>query len=118
MTILAQGKDSCPASDQAERTLSSPTDVEQPLEPGEADADEPERVLTNREQNAGRAFRGAVFGLLLLPLQLYVFWLLLQVCVSDEPLAADKRRQAIVAAAISLPLMLGLCLLLKVILSA
>ncbi len=107
MTILAEGKDSCSAA-----TPSLPTDVEQPLELGGTDADEPEPVLTNREQAARRAFRGAVLGLLLPPLQLYVFWLLLKVCFSHEPLAADKRRQAIVAAAINLPLMLGFCLLL------
>jgi hypothetical protein len=69
-------------------------------------------VLTKREQDADRALRGAVIGLLFLPLQLYVFWLLLRVFVSDEELGAGKRRKAVVAALINLPIMFSFCLLL------
>src|SRR5262245_60532836 len=74
-------------------------------QPAAAEAEESEPVLTSREQNADRAFRGAVLGLLFLPLQLYVFWLLLKVFISDEHLDPGKRRNAIVAAIINLPLM-------------
>jgi hypothetical protein len=69
-------------------------------------ADEP--PPTGREQNADRAFRGAVIGLLFLPLQLYVFWLLLKVFISEEPLSERLRNRAFVAAAINLPLIVVL----------
>jgi Putative prokaryotic signal transducing protein len=84
----------------------------------EADEDEPEPVLTGREKDAERACRGAVVGLLFLPLQLYVFYLLLKIFVSREPLADRERRKALVAAAINLPFMIALCFLLRAVLSS
>jgi hypothetical protein len=111
-----------PRSGQPEEALSPPSEVEQPGDPSAGEAAEAEPVLTSREQNADRAFRGAVFGLLLLPLQLYVFWLLLKVFVSDERLGPEERRHAVVAAVINLPILLSfgqnLCLLLGAILAA
>jgi Putative prokaryotic signal transducing protein len=74
---------------------------------------EAEPLHTVREQNADRAFRGAVIGLLFLPLQFYVFWLLLKVFVSDESLSKRSRNRALVATAISLPMTILLCLLLR-----
>jgi hypothetical protein len=74
---------------------------------------EAEPLQTVREQNADRAFRGAVIGLFFLPLQLYVFWLLLKVFVSEESLSRRCRNRAFIAAAINLPLMLLLCFLLR-----
>jgi Putative prokaryotic signal transducing protein len=68
---------------------------------------------TNREEAADRAFRGAIIGLFLLPLQLYVFWLLLRIFASDQTLAGKHRTRAIVAALINLPLMIGFCYLLR-----
>jgi hypothetical protein len=119
LAILAEGTTSdLLASSQAGEALSPPSDVEQLPEPGVAEADEPEPVPTSREQNADRALRGAVLGLLLLPLQVYVFWVLVKVFVSDERLGPGKRRNAVVAAIINLPLMFGFCLLLRAILSA
>jgi len=47
-------------------------------------SDEIETTSTSRELNADRAFRGALFALLLFPLELYVFWLLIKVLVSDD----------------------------------
>lgn len=71
--------------------------------------DEPERALTSREENADRAYRGAIIGLLLFPLQLYVFWLLLKVFIaSDEQLRPSKRRAAILAAVINIPCVIAL----------
>jgi hypothetical protein len=67
--------------------------------------------LTAREQDADRAFRGAVIGLLFIPLQLYVFWLLIKVFVSDQPLAKRWRNKAVLAAVINLSSMALLCLL-------
>ncbi|HZU35229.1 MAG TPA: hypothetical protein VFA18_04955 [Gemmataceae bacterium] len=65
-----------------------------------------------REQTARRAVRGAVLGLLLWPLQLYVFWLLLRVFLSDEPLTPETRRLATIAACINLPVIALCCWLL------
>jgi hypothetical protein len=71
---------------------------------GDDDSDEPAQPLSNREENADRAYRSAIIGLLFPPLQLYVIWLLIGVYgASDEPLCASKRRAAIWAAAISIP---------------
>ena len=85
-------------------------DVQQAPSVGLADEDQSESPRSVREENASRAWRGAVLGLLCWPLQLYVFWLLLQVYVSEEPLRPPARRQAWAAAAINLPLMLVFCL--------
>jgi Putative prokaryotic signal transducing protein len=80
--------------------------------------DEPEPTLSDREKNADRACRGAVVGLLFLPLQLYIFYLLLKIFVSREPLGDRGRRKALTAAVINLPLMIGLCFLLRAVLSS
>jgi hypothetical protein len=80
----------------------------------EADDDgesEGPQELTVREQDADRAFRGAVIGVLFIPLQLYVFWLLMKVLISDQPLAKRWRNRAVLAAVINLPSMVLLCLL-------
>ena len=81
--------------EQTEAASPQRSDAEQLLELGGGDLDEPEPVPTSREQNAERAFRGAVFGLLVLPLQLYVFWLLLKVFVSDARLGPAQRHRAL-----------------------
>jgi hypothetical protein len=65
-----------------------------------------------REENARRAVRGAVLGLLLWPLELYVFWLLMKVLLSDDPLTPETRRLALFAACINLPFMILCCWLL------
>jgi hypothetical protein len=88
----------------------SMTDSAQPIEgrtpTAFIDDEAEERELTDREENAGRAFRGAVIGLLLMPLQLYVFWLLLKVFFSHEELRADKRRTALWAGVINIPMLI------------
>lgn len=76
---------------------------------GSPDADdseeEPQEELTRREQTADRAFRGAVLGLLMLPLQIYVFWLLLKVVASQARLSPQYRIRAWLAAGINIPLL-------------
>ncbi len=72
---------------------------------------------TERDRNAGRALRAALFGLLFWPLQFYAFWLLLKVYLSDEPLQAQPRRHALVAAAVNLPAMLLFCVLVRFLLA-
>ena len=59
-------------------------------------------VLTQREKNADRAFRGAVLGLFLLPLQLYVSWLLANLFLDRGEWSQQKRRQASLALLINL----------------
>lgn len=69
------------------------------------DEDEP----TRREEEADRAYRAAGLGLVFIPLQFYVVWLLWKIVLSDERLARRQRRRALVAAAISFPIV-GVCI--------
>src|SRR5262249_53481944 len=71
------------------------TEDEREVEP---EADDHEEQLTRREENADRAFRGAIVGLLFWPLQFYVLWVLVKIFISDERLQSDKRKRAIIAA--------------------
>ena len=77
--------------------------------------EEEEEEATSREQNAQRALKAAVFGLLFCPLELYAFWLLLKVVFSDERLADKPRRCALLAAVFNLPFMALIVLLLRLI---
>ncbi len=79
----------------------------------DTDGDDVETQLTSREEWANRALRSALFGLLWMPLQPYVTWILLKVFLSDERLGPVPRRNAIVAAAINVPWMLGVCALIR-----
>jgi len=72
-----------------------------------------ERVLTQREKLADKAFRGAVFGMIFCPLQIWVFWLLLKVFLSNESLSDVKRWKAIFAAVFNLPYVIGIVWWLK-----
>ena len=47
---------------------------------------EPYDQPTSREEDAARAFKSAVLGILFCPLQLYTAWLLIQVAMNPEPL--------------------------------
>ncbi len=96
-----------PASTDAERSPEAESDAD-----GDDEA-QSEQQLTVREQNADRAFRGAAIGVLFIPLQIYVFWLLMKVLVSDEPLSRLSRHRAIIAAAINIPLMIVLGLFVR-----
>jgi hypothetical protein len=52
---------------QADEVLASSDEVTEPMETSGAEIDESEPVLTSREQNASRALRGAVLGMIMLP---------------------------------------------------
>ena len=94
LAILAESEAlELPAAGQADEALPPTSGEKQPWELGRVEVDEPEVALTSREQNADLLPTGTVLGLLLLPLQLYAFWLLLKVFVSDERLSPDKRRR-------------------------
>jgi hypothetical protein len=99
--------------DAAESLRVSSFDDEEQRGEYEDEEDERELILNDREKNADRACRGAVVGLLFLPLQLYIFYLLLKIFVSREPLGDRGRRKVLIAAVINLPLMIGLCFLLR-----
>jgi hypothetical protein len=82
-------------------------------QPVTAPPEEEEPVKTNRDLNADRAWRGAALGLIFWPLHLYVFYLLLKVYISTEPLHSNQRRHGWMAAAINLPLMFVFCLVFR-----
>lgn len=81
----------------------------------ESEGNETRSIDTNdREENALRAFRGAILGLLFLPVQFYICYLLLfKVLGSDLPLSAKRKQQVIIAAIINIPSMLILLLFLR-----
>jgi hypothetical protein len=68
--------------------------------------EEGEPVLTETEQKADRALRGAVLGVVAFPVQLYASWLLINIVASREPLDPRERRQVIKAAMLNLPLLI------------
>jgi hypothetical protein len=106
--------DTAPAIDEGERWSDTGLDGgnEEPEAAGrEPDDAEPPR--TRREENADRAWRGAFLGLLFMPLQLYVSWLLLKVFLSEEPLRGKHRRHAWWAATLNVPLMACLGVILR-----
>jgi len=77
---------------------------------GEGEPDELEPAPTARYENADRAFRGAVLGVLFSPIQFYVFYLLLRVLFSTERLGNRERSKAIIAAVINSVFVTSLCL--------
>jgi hypothetical protein len=79
--------------------------------------DEPDQpTLTSpnaREMLAERAWKSAVLGLLFVPLQPYAFCQLVDLFFRSEPLAARYQRFAWLAAAINLPVMVALLILMR-----
>lgn len=81
-------------AESEEETHTDPTPV--------TEEERPEAPWNEREQLADRVYRGAVFGLLLWPLQFWVFVLLIRMFLSDEPLRPEMRRKAVIGACINL----------------
>ena len=78
----------------------------------EADTDaDQEAVLSPTDETVDRAFRAAILGLLLLPLQYYSLWLLADVAASDAGLTARSRRRAWFTLALDLPIIICTLLL-------
>jgi hypothetical protein len=84
-------------AERARKILSAAIEIEDEHERAAFSDDPEEDSLNAREQNADRALRGALVGMLLPPLELYVVWLLIKVFVSQQPLRDRQRRHAIVA---------------------
>jgi hypothetical protein len=89
------------------QTTPTPKSASTPEENEEAK----ETVPTERELDADRAFRAALFGLLILPLQIYVSWLLLKIVFSEERLEGGHLQRGIVALCVNILLMGGFVLL-------
>lgn len=83
---------------------------------GAPEPDDPEPILTAREQDAHRAFKGAIFGMLFWPLLVYVAWLLIRVYGSEERLEGQARQRAWLAAAITFPFLIAILLTLRLVL--
>ena len=58
------------------------------------------------DEKADRALRAAVFGIFALPLELYAFWLLINIFASKERLGRKARRKVLLASVLNLPLVL------------
>ena len=82
---------------------------------GDTATDGSSSIVTNeREENALRAFRGSVIGLLFLPLHFYIFYLLVfKVFGSDKPLRTQRKQQAIIAAVINIPCVIVMLLFIR-----
>lgn len=72
-------------------------------EPHGTTTDEPLAPLSEREELAKRAWRGALLSLLFFPFFLLIGWMVLRIYLSDEPLGQPYRRQAWLAGLISFP---------------
>ena len=74
----------------------------------DADESQAEEELTpsSREEDAARALKSAILGILVCPLQLYTAWLLLLVLMNNEPLRPPYFWYAVGAAAVMLPYLL------------
>ena len=84
----------------------APATLQPQANDAEADGGEPsdgEQAPSPREDDAARAFKSALFGVLFFPLQLYTLWLLLLVVMSDEPLRPRYFWYAVGAAAVLVP---------------
>lgn len=86
-------------------SFAGPCEEEDFGDSSEADAAElqPERSLSISEEQADRAFRAAILGLILFPLQAYVAWLLFHVTTSGEPMRPLYARRAWIAFLLWLP---------------
>jgi Putative prokaryotic signal transducing protein len=79
----------------------------------EEGADDFDRAPSIRERDAERAFRGAVLGVLFFPIQLYAFYLLVKIFISEESLGDRERRKAIIAAVLCLFTLVAMYLYLR-----
>lgn len=87
----------------------------QTIENPDAD-DSPDELVNIRESNVKRAYFGAIAGLAFWPLQFYIFWILVKIYVSNEPLGSRDRRRAWIALEFNLPMVLIQCVLLRLLL--
>jgi len=106
--------DASPEEDEPELAPSTPT---RPVALARPELGDEVEVSSSRDETAERAYRAAVLGIVLFPIEIYAFWLLIQVFISDEPLAPANRWKVTVAAIINLPVMFCLCMIARFALS-
>jgi len=82
-----------------------PASIEPPRAEPEAEvtANDEELTPSSREEDAARAFKSAILGVLFCPLQLYTAWLLFLVLVNNEPLRPRYFWYAVGAAVVLVP---------------
>ena len=83
--------------------------AEKPIQPEPkpgADDEEDEPPLNVREENAERAYRAVLVGYMIIPLQLYATWVLLDVWQSDLPIRPAVLRKLYWAIALHIPMLL------------
>jgi hypothetical protein len=97
-----------PPTDEMEEERAAAWAEELAAAEDESDLDDDEPPLTTRERDAARAFRGALVGILFLPIEFYVLYVVYKVFVSEERLGARYRNMAFAAAIIML-VVLGGC---------
>ena len=83
-------------------------------EPEVATADD--SPLNPREARIERALKGAIIGLALLPLQIWVFGMVVRAFLADDPLRPKSRTHLAIAAAINVPMTLVMILILRMML--
>jgi hypothetical protein len=65
--------------------------------------DEDDPLQSPVDEDVARAFRAAIFGFIILPLQLYSLWLLAKIKFSGIPLSATTRRRMVITLLLNLP---------------
>jgi hypothetical protein len=100
--ILSAGEAKEPVDPEILAGFDEPEATEPPSAMEEEERpDEPEVALNPREELADRVYRGAIFGMLLIPLQFWVFPLLIRLFLKDDPLRPEMKQKARIAAAIN-----------------
>jgi hypothetical protein len=95
-----------PATDQGSASVEDPPEAAPPEPKPGADDEEDEPPLNAREDNAERAYRAVIVGTMIIPLQLYATWVLLDVWQSDLPLRPAVRRKLHWAIGLHIPMLL------------
>jgi hypothetical protein len=100
--VLEQSGDDAAATSRHEddpRSEQSALDEYSGGDPHADDSDDDDEIeFTPREQNADRVFRGSIVGVLFLPVQFFVLWLLLKILLSSERLSPAHRSRAVMGA--------------------
>lgn len=107
--VLAGGHDLFVAGDLSSDSI---TGAEPAADVGADQCEQPDEfALNQREQDADRAWRSVVFGLMFFPLHLYAAYLFLKVFRSEQPLRPACQRRFLMAVLLNFPFLAGTCAL-------